>query len=67
MTTLLITLLFIFGIIVFIGLIRVVIKPSDSLFDLFMELLLIDLLCDLLGWILGVIVSLIDLDDDNDW
>jgi hypothetical protein len=32
-----------------------------------MELLLIDLLCDLLGWILGVIVSLIDLDDDNDW
>jgi hypothetical protein len=40
--------LIILAVIVFIGIIRVIVTPSESFFDLILDILLLDLLIDLL-------------------
>lgn len=43
------------GILLIIGIIRVLVKPSNSWGDFFLEILLLDLLVDLLGIVFEVI------------
>jgi len=63
MTTLMTIGLIILAIILIIGLIRVMFKPSDSLIDFFMEVMLIDYLVDAIGWVFSAIGDIFD----NDW
>ena len=59
MTTLTLILLIIFGFVLFVGIIRVLINPSNSVIDLFLEILLIDLLIDLLSITFEVIFEIL--------
>ena len=45
----------ILGIVLVIGIIRVIIRPSETWFDFFLDILLLDLLFDLLGAIIEAI------------
>ena len=50
----------IIGLCVFIGIIRIIVKPYNGIVDLFIDLFLIDLLGSLLGTILENIGDILD-------
>lgn len=60
MAPILIVCLSILGLIIFIGIIRIILKPSDGFLDFFGQLFLIDLLGDLLSAIIESIGDSID-------
>lgn len=53
-------LLVILAVIVFIGIIRVIVTPSESFFDFIMDIFLLDLLIDLFVLILEAIADSVD-------
>jgi hypothetical protein len=57
-------LLIILGVIVLIGLIRVIITPSDNFVDLFLNFFLIDFFCDVLS---AIFKAICDIVSDTDW
>ena len=56
--------LIILAIILIIGLIRIMFKPSDNLIDFFMEVMLIDYLIDMIVWVFTAIGDIFDNDVD---
>jgi len=56
--------LIILAIILIIGLIRIMFKPSDNLIDFFMEVMLIDYLVDMIVWVFTAIGDIFDNDVD---
>jgi len=58
LTTILTISLVILGIIMLIGIIRLIFTPADNMLDFFVHLMLLDWMGDILGWIIDTTCNL---------